>query len=266
MTNQNHLERIIKHGDFLERHMYKSENFANDFSIYPIIWNRYVLVNRKKGKLTLKNSYWQYFAERHYSAIVRCWNTMASHERIINICANSIDNNDAAAHLDILEALSSFFYFAGAAIENLQQAFAVKPLEKVDVFIGIKERMVDGGYNLKWFYERRSQCIHKVVVPVFINNGLLSVDTSFFDDTETHWDTARSYKKEDLEELSRFLWKHFVEQMNKAWSTLADELKSIQDEETPVFIDPPTHVQPTWTSGNADFPGGTPTLPSGVHD
>ncbi len=262
MTDQDALEEIQKHGDILERHMYSHGAFATRFSIYPIIWATYLLPERRRASLALTSDEWQRFAEFHYTAIVRCWNTMRTVNRFSDTSASNISEFDPAkAQLDFHDAFACFFYFVGAAVDNLGQAFASPPVRCNTAFESIFGHAVHSGRNLDWFFKRRHQFIHKALVPCVEESELISVDVSFFDEVETEWDKPRpTTKLEDAVGLLDSLWNQFTTEMNAAWSKLLEMLKRVPPGPSPnheVASEALPH-----SSGNIHHPGGPPSAPA----
>jgi hypothetical protein len=182
MPNELHepLQLIREHGDLLERHIFADAQFASDFNLYPIVWSLYVLQQRSPGKLGLADLNWLRFAERHYSTIIRCWMAASSQNEIDVLCMEAIDNPSPALHLRLHRLLFKFYCSLGAAIDNMRFAFAAHPINAEAAFEAVYSRP-DVAANLRWLYERRTQFIHKAIVPCFNNEGLLSLDAAFFD-------------------------------------------------------------------------------------
>lgn len=259
MTNQEARESIKEYGDLLERHMYSDDEFAALFSIYPMIWNKHLLPKRTPGTLSLTSDEWQRFAESHYTAVVRCWNAMKNVKRVSETAMENISEFDAAkAQLDFHDAFACFFYFAGAAVDNLRHAFEVRPVQCQSAFESIFGHDVADGRNLNWFFRRRHQFIHKALVPCVEESKLLSVDVSFFDEIETKWDKpCFTVKLTDAVNLVESLWSQFSAQMHAAWSKLFEMLN-----EMPAGPSSNRDVAPEVlprSSGNIDFPKAPPS-------
>jgi hypothetical protein len=255
------LTLIRSHGDLLERHVFSVDAFANEFSVYPHVWARYVLPNRVPGKFTLTNPDWIRFAERHYSAVIRCWNARCALEKIRKICTESVDRNEACDYLELHEFLIAFFCGAGSAIDNLKYAFAAYPIKCLGAFEK-KMRRPGAAINLAWIYDRRTQYVHKAIVPCFGAFGLASFDASFFTDTETKWDQTLPLKVESVADLVDLIWSHFVDEMRSCWCELFDLLKAnVEDTGAPLTIQPVEPLTLQWSSGTPQTPHGWPNLP-----
>lgn len=254
-------EILLEQGDLLERKMFSDPTFASSFELYPIIWSLYVLSNRKPGFLKLADSNWLQFAERHYSCIVRCWMAYVTHQDIASLCSEALDSPTAYQHLSLHRLLFQLFCSFGAAIDNLRFAFAAPPIDCPFEFEKIYARD-DSEISLKWLYERRTQYIHKSIVPCFDRNGLLSLDASLFDDTETEWFHRRPIQVKSVAELCEWYWSCFVDQMHSSFSKLLELLKNASPATVAEIRFTP--LQPSelnWGSASPSNPHGLPELP-----
>ncbi len=252
---------IRDQGDLLERRMFSEGEFAEVFSLYPTVWALYVLPNRSPGHLGLANAEWLRFAERHYSCIVRCWMAHTALREIRSLCQSSLDAPTADHHLQLHRLLFDFFCSLGAAIDNMRFSYAAHPVNSVNDFEKAFSR-TDIGTSLKCLYERRTQFIHKAIVPCFDRNGLLSLDSALFDDTETRWDQRRPLKISSVADLCDFYWDGFVTEMRSVWSRLLDILKA--NRPTSVAEIKFSPLQPgelQWSSASPSWPSGWPNLP-----
>jgi len=77
------IQRIVEHGDILERRFYGDGLFRNDFDLYPVAWCLAIPEERSPGTIALADAQWTEFAERHYSTIVRCWSARAARNDIV---------------------------------------------------------------------------------------------------------------------------------------------------------------------------------------
>jgi hypothetical protein len=262
MPNEIHtpLQLIRDQGDLLERQIFADEDFAGCFDLYPLVWTRCVLVNRVPGKLALQDLEWLRFAERHYSVIIRCWMAYIARKDIDRLCTDAVDAPSALQHLQLHRLLFEYYCSLGAAIDNMRYAFQSEPINAVDAFGAIYDR-ADIQANLRYLYERRTQYIHKAIVPCFNNEGLLSLDAAMFNDTDTHWDNRYPLNLNSASSLCDFHWAQFVDEMRGAWSTLLELLRS-RRWNLPGEIDF-TPLEPReleWSSASPHWPRGWPNL------
>jgi hypothetical protein len=261
------IELLKQFGDLLERHMFAEANFAGEFSVYPEVWSRYILPNRETKQPTITTGSWRRLAEHNYTAIVRCWNTRTALQRITDLCTKMAAEGAAALLLlELHEAIVTFFASAGAAIDNLRRSFEAEPAccsARGDA--ALRGEGEDMG-SLRWIYERRTQSVHKILVPCYELEGVPSLDVSLFSDTETHWDDAKGIDSWCVASLFEYLWSRFSSQMNGAWAQLFDQLKDKKPPANPEEIVKVTATYTlNWSSGTPQNPRGTPNLiaPSG---
>jgi len=253
--------RIIEHGDILERRFYSDESFRTEFDLYPVAWCLAIPEERASGTIALADKQWSTFAERHYSTIVRCWSAHTAKNEISTAAEAAMDQRSADAFVGMHRLLFDFYCTIGAAIDNLRYTFDAYPVKAIAAFEKLFSRD-DIAYSLKWLYERRTQFVHKAIVPCFHENGLISVDAALFDDVETHWGHSRPIKITELSQVTELHWSHFVDEMRSAWSRLIELLKDHKGKSIHeiVFPDPiPTEI--VWSSGTPEYPYGWPNFP-----
>ena len=134
------IDDLARQGDPLERALC-TESLANGTLAvvlvpYANVWQGFILPNREKDQGSMVQDEWIPFAQRHYSAIIRCWHVLHAFERIRveSESARAAQEGDDLSSLgrillSLHEAIGSFFSSAGAAIENVQKAFEAYPLE-----------------------------------------------------------------------------------------------------------------------------------------
>ena len=213
------IEFIQSHGDTFERAMFSDVDFAQKFHLYPEVWSKCILPNRRPGTISLADVNWIEFAGRHYTTIIRCWNAWESHKNIVCQCELSIVDSTPLEYLRLHSTLFEFFCLCGSAIDNLGYTFGAKPLECMRAFEETKSRK-HGENDLKWFYERRNQFIHSIIVPCFQNDGLPTIDLNLFADSKTVWESERPLDLRSVGDVIEKYWKTFVEEMTAAWSCL----------------------------------------------
>jgi hypothetical protein len=217
------IEAILECGDFLEREIFRDSMFADQFNAYPIIWSALVLPNRNPDLPTLALAGWQSFGEHHYSAIVRCWNARRSAQRIMEASEYLIESpDDYERYLDLQEYYVSFFCSIGGAKDNLQ---AVSKLIDAEVQFQARCGSSTKYGSLQWFYERRTQAVHKIIVPFFDVEGVPHFDMSAFVDPDCKWDSLTNIDIRCVADVVLQLWSKFVYEINGAWSVLLTQLK-----------------------------------------
>ena len=261
------LTLLKEYGDLLERAMFDDINFAAQFSGYPKVWSRYILPNRDKDHPTLATKDWMRLGEHNYSAIVRSWNVRRAASRIDDICTYVAGTRaHGAAFLDLQEALLTFFGCAGGAIDNLRGTFFVPPVSLPTEAPNPLYASQTGWGSLKWIYERRTQSVHKVLIPCYESAGVPSFDVSFFDNSETHWDQARGTDVRAIDEIVGNIWLGFAQQMNSAWHVLFDQLKHVEPASGSVAEEINiVNYKLEWSSASPQDSHGSPCycLPSG---
>lgn len=259
------LETIRQHGDLLEHVMFADDEFAGRFAQYPIIWRALVLPNRDPEFPTLATQDWRAFAAHHYSAIVRCWNARTAALRIEAVCMALIENPKAlGSYLDLQEHYVSFFGCMGGVKDNLGFVFDDPQVNSVPAF---EQRC--GAANtygsIRWFYERRTQAVHKIVVPFFDVQGLPHFDMSAFADPDVQWDTLTNTDVRSVAEVASQLWDRFAYEAAGCWSLLLDILRR---QHNAAFAEPIAEdrviplVEPQSSGSPQDFGNYIP--PSGV--
>jgi hypothetical protein len=269
LTNPNSAESndplslLKQYGDLLERTMFKDDQFAGCFSAYPKVWARHILPNRAKEQPTVTTKSWMRLAEHNYTAIVRCWNVKQANLRITEICTHVAANGpDGDLFLALQEALLAFFCCAGGAIDNLRNAFAVEPVCSPKTGNATLYESATGWGSLKWIYARRTQSVHKVLIPCFLSQGVPHFDASLFIYKETRWDKPAMTDIQSVDDLQTRIWRDFfVPQMNSAWHVLFDHLRTA-DSSLP-FLPVTVNIVPynlEWSSGTPMEPDGSPYL------
>jgi hypothetical protein len=261
------LDIIKMQGDLLERHIFKDDEFSAAFDLYPTVWALYILEARGEGTITLADSTWLRFAERHYSTIVRCWMALECRRDLEIIASEAVGSPSAAHHVKVHRLMFEFYCCLGAAIDNLRHTFIAPPIECQAAFDRIYGRS-DRSVPLRYLFERRTQFIHKALVPCFNHEGLLSIDASMLKDVETRWDQRQPMVISEVTAICGFHWGEFVMEMRCAWSKLLDLLRSYQPKTTADIDFSPLPPQSLgWGSGSPPPPDSPDTPgpgPSGV--
>lgn len=255
-------------GDLLERKIFQDADFGTKFCAYPMVWACYILPNRDTLRPTVATRDWMKLAEHNYTAIVRCWNVYCSARRIGDICTRIAANgSDGEAFLDLHETLCTFFCCSGGAIDNLRATFRCQPISlRGNADDPVCGQSTEWG-SLQWIYDRRTQSVHKVLIPCYKSRGVPCFDTSHFDDSETHWDNAKGIAIQSIDDLIGQIWDRFAIQMNAAWYRLLGHLKETQPsrQAEPAIVNL-VRYNVEWSSGLPGHPDGSPCFvqPSGV--
>lgn len=218
---------ILNHGDVLEQRMFADDEFAASFALYVVVWNAVVLPNRDPSYPTLAIEPWRGFGGHHYSAIVRCWNAYRAKKRFAEQCVQAAAGDDkAGALLDLHEHYVAFFCSIGGAYDNLSSTFSTQQVNAPLAFADAVGSATKPG-TLKWFYERRTQAVHKLVIPCFLKNGVPCFDRSAFSDPDVKWDQLTNDIHE-FDEAIEQLWLQLIGEFKRCWSRLLDVLKAKQ--------------------------------------
>jgi hypothetical protein len=237
---------IRAYGDDLEKVIYADDAFACQFKFYALLWAGHILPNRQEGTLSVK-PYWSSLAECSYSAIVRCWNTYESKRSIAVLCVSIIDRPSPATLLALHGELAKFFWCAGAAIDNIMSAYQASPacLENTQI---LADRETFG--SLGWFFDRRSQYIHKITVPLQIINDLAHVNPEHYKAKSVSWQEIAYVNPKEVSQMVEEAWILFCRHMNNAWARLYSHLSAVQPKK-----DQSPQVQYVSIQGVSGWPG-----------
>lgn len=216
-------ELAAQYGDVLERVMFGDADFAAIFPVYPEIWCRYVLPYRQMHKGTLTGTKWQEFSEHHYSAIVRCWNARNTCSLIEESCQkikqySSVGESILRLHAQLLE----FFGSMASALDNMEACF--KQIGDTKAF-GSCAGNKQSPWSLCWLFERRTQIIHKILIPIAEYSGIPSMDLSLFMDIDKRWDDENNRPVTEVGEITSRALSEFIRGMARCWATLYDLMK-----------------------------------------
>lgn len=200
---------------------FSDDEFATRFQNYAKVWGSFVLPNREPGKISA-NQNWSNFAEHNYTAMIRCWHTFKAFQNIDENCTNLTGSYDNRILLELQGNLFYFFCNAGAAVENIRSACEAKNIEynAVDLYDKTKHG------SLGWFYERRNQYIHKIIVPLIQEDGLVYFDGSIFQDDSAVWQRLTYRNPTELFSAMNNLWGKYHFNVNSLWAKLFSHLKT----------------------------------------
>ena len=215
---------IREKGDPLEQTIYEDDCFAGLFVSYAEIWTRVILSNRDQTIPGRTVPEWLSFSELHYSALIRSWNVYSSGRRLTEIATEIAGSSGDAAclYLQLHKEYVAFFCCAGGAIENLDGAFASLPDAPPAQF---KRGLEDEWASLEWIYKRRTQAVHKIVIPFFDLNGVPHFDAKLFADPDSRWFDNDVIDPQCLSDECERIWNKFAGQMAAQWSGLHDIVK-----------------------------------------
>ncbi len=252
------LEMIRFHGDFLEQGMFADWDFACSFHTYPILWRALVLPNRDPAQPTFTIPKWRNFSAHHYSAIIRCWNACRASHRIMSVCYEAIENPRAGdLYLELQEHYVSFFSAVGAAYDNLQAVFNDA---QVDAARAWDQKVGSSSTHgsLRWFYERRTQAVHKIIIPFFEANGLPHFDRSAFRDPDVRWDEYDCTNMYCVAEAMSSLSDKFIHEVGGAWAMLLGILKERHVRAFQKSVDEDSVIEAPMHCGSGTGPGWAP--------
>ncbi|KAA0214261.1 MAG: hypothetical protein EDM82_10160 [Cyanobacteria bacterium CYA] len=97
-------QQIQASGDPLERRKFGDATFAGWLGAYATVWANHVLTRRQADGLAVPD--WCEFAQRNYTAIVRCWNawTIQQHVKVAVADGAQVDRQ-----LELHGLLAGFF-------------------------------------------------------------------------------------------------------------------------------------------------------------
>lgn len=223
-TDRMSIAEIQRHGDPLERHMFADLTFSGWFGAYATVWANHVLHRRQDDGLV--ESGWEEFAQRNYTAIVRCWNAWEIQQQIKNILVKKPPSVER--QLELHGLLAGFFAMMRAAQENLHEAFVDKAGQDKTDFGYVDD--LDTGYpNLGWVRYTRNDLLHNRTLPMGVNpSGVVEVDRSLLprgDGTSIPWhDGIGDWLP--LITLVNDVWDNFPSQMDTLWTQLDTRLVS----------------------------------------
>ncbi|MBI3843528.1 MAG: hypothetical protein HY292_02705 [Planctomycetes bacterium] len=249
---------ILGHGDLLEQAVFADSEISNRLYAYAQVWMEFVLPHRLPDNPGRVQPEWMLLAQHNYTAMVRCQGVKLAYDRIIDSCARVLEDSEPGLQLLALhEASSSFFANAGACVDNLEQCFAVEPLRLSGLNI-IRSKYPD----LDCIYDRRTQFVHKIVVPCFLkthSNGTkeLAVDVDCLQSKQSTWDAATpNGQVTSVDKYYRGVFEQFLVAVGDGWQILYSKLKDDQARRgvsrTPSPPVLPIQGSPSWpaTSGS----------------
>lgn len=217
------LALILSKGDPLERHMFSDEEFSRWFDAYAIVWGNHLLPQR--GADGYANPAWREFAQRNYTAVVRCWNARTLRQKIK---AASASNSNAGPLLDLHCDLAGFFAMSRAAMENLHWAFVDRKIKTekdwkyVDAF-GARYP------NIGWLRHIRNDLLHNRLLPIDGEHTPVTIDRSLLPtddvDTDKAWHHGTGMTT-PLVTVIDDVWNVFPQQMNSLWRILDTALSA----------------------------------------
>jgi hypothetical protein len=240
----NSLLLLRSDGDAVEKFACDEASIAPLIGQYAAIWANYVRPKRMPGNPALIEGPIADLAERHYTALVRLLGALGAAKRASDACIELASGATAGSSVVVVQSeLLTFFSSAGAAVENLEAAYAAPP-------IGSKSALMPNPSDVfgspKWFYDRRTQYVHKRLLPIFEIDGVLHIDTEHFFDKEVKWNDS-THKVHELSASVENLASLLVAGLVTGWSQLYKRLRSA----APVAVGPSGSPMPiTITSGS----------------
>lgn len=218
------LALIRSDGDLLERHMFADANFAKWFGHYADAWASYVLPHRGNDGLDKRGLDWREFAQRHYTAIVRCWNVWEFQKRLES------PPSDPAGQLRLHADFAGFFAMARAAIENLHKAQVAIAI-RANSYEYLDERYGKDFPNIGWLRLPRHALLHNRVLPINSLTDPITIDISLLPACSNRTPDDMSWHKGDRNFRSLVgvideAWEAFRLQMNDLWRDLLQQLSS----------------------------------------
>lgn len=199
------IDLIREHGDAVEKVAFRDASFAGRFEIYARVWASYILPNRDPAAPHRTLEPWHIFSQAHYTAFVRMCNASQAASRITLTCRElgsptSAANQDMEFKVDAIlrlhESLLSLFGCYGAVRDNLIRAFASRPLNKESEGIHEFARYGEAEFTPEWVYDRRSQHVHSILVPIFQTDNKTMFDGSLWVDKKCRWEDASGEPKD----------------------------------------------------------------------
>lgn len=212
-------DQIREYGDPLEKTIYADDCFAGLFASYAEIWTRVILPNRDPQNPGRTFPEWRPFSESHYSALIRSWNVYSSQRRLTEMATEITGSSGDAAclYLELHREYVTFFCCAGGAIENLETAFTRLPNGSS---AGFTRGRKDEWGSLDWTYDRRTQAVHKIVIPFFDLQGVPHFDAKLFASPDSHWFQNGATDPKCLSDECERIWGKFAGCMAAQWSKL----------------------------------------------
>ncbi|HRQ72504.1 MAG TPA: hypothetical protein PLU35_05700 [Phycisphaerales bacterium] len=223
------ITQIQASGDPLERRMFADATFSEWFGAYVTVWANHVLTRRQADGLVVPE--WREFAQRNYTAIVRCWNAWTIQQQVKAAVA---DGAQVDRQLGLHGLLAGFFAMTRAAQENLHHAFVNKAKQKPDDFAYV-DRLGTGYPNLGWVRHPRNDLLHNRTLPMRVNpSGVVEVDRSLLpkNGTSVPWHAGIG-DWFALGTLVDDVWGVFPHQMNTLWAELDSRLATARPSTSP---------------------------------
>lgn len=211
---------ICAQGDPLERHMFADGTFSSWFNAYASVWENHVLPWR--GVDGLVSQPWREFAQRNYTAIVRCWNAWTLMQRIDRASADGSVEAALLLHADV----AGFFAMSRSAIENLHRAFVDRKIKGANEWAYV-DTFGPSYPNVGWLRHIRNDLLHNRLLPIDHRTKPATIDRSLLptDDQDKNkpWHTGVG-PPISLVTMIGDVWAVFPQQMNSLWKQLDGEL------------------------------------------
>jgi len=217
------LMTLASEGDEIEKLATENTALSPVAGYYAVIWANYVLPRRNASNPAFIDQPVTDFAELHYTALTRLLCAQQSVERLGPLCLQALASTQPAKEiLEVQASLLTFFACTGAAVENLEKAYEAKPCEGSDLFT----ESADVQGTPKWFYDRRTQYLHKRLVPVFLLDGLLHLDSTVFASKSVVW----QQESQNVQEITGFIEKlstQAVTGLASGWARMYTRLREV---------------------------------------
>lgn len=228
------IEQLRKCGDTLECHMFADPIFCQWFEGYAKVWSQHVQNRRKEvdGVVSIEPA-WEEFAQKNYTAIVRCWNARIIQQQILAIIGNK---PGPSGQLELHGLLASFFALTRVALENLVEAFVSRGLVSENKWTHVKEMSGEVFPNLGWIRHMRHELLHDRLLPIWISDnneyvidgGLIpsrSGESASWHEGPGSWMSLKEFVNE--------VWAVYPKQMNDQWNLLNNKLLDVFGSRSP---------------------------------
>jgi hypothetical protein len=108
------------------------------------------------------------------------------------------------------------FGCVGAVVENLEKAFEAAPIRSAQRLFTVGGDIV-GSAN--WFYDRRTQYLHKKLIPIFLISGVPHLDVSVYAGKNVDWKIDVP-EAADLTTMIPHLTASLMESLAAGWAQL----------------------------------------------
>lgn len=213
-------------GDPFERIIAQCDELSGVLHPYAEIWSSFILP-RRVGDGSMVEEKWIPFASSHYTALIRLHHACNAKNALLKLCENIGSENGYELLLNAHADWSAFWENLGSVVDNLKHVR--KEAGKLMSANDSSDEYEVGHENLtlKFAYDRRTQFIHKAIVPAMVVEGMVVFNTAHYDDEQTNW----HIEKQNIDSLDSRIhtdWADTLKELHNEWNALKSYLFDLQ--------------------------------------